>query len=208
MTTINRYNESIIYGIYHKDILIYIGSTIQKLWQRWSDHKKTLNIEKKNKLKLYNYMKQYPIQDFLIKIIENYNCNSQIELLKKEGEYQKEFNPECNTSRAGRTQKEYYNENKQVCQERNKEYYENNKEKCREIQKEWRINNADFKKELDTKWREENRELIRIKDKERRLNNNPEINCECGSKYKKLYKSCHIKTKKHIQFIENKNNIS
>ena len=51
--------------------------------------------------------------DCYIELLEYYPCNNKTELNKYEGQKQREFKNECiNINIAGRTKKEYYNENK------------------------------------------------------------------------------------------------
>tara|TARA_R110001606_G_C15344591_1_gene646949 strand:+ start:1519 stop:1746 length:228 start_codon:yes stop_codon:yes gene_type:complete len=51
-----------------------------------------------------------------------------------------------------------------------------------------------------------NKEKILLKKKEYRLKNISKINekftCDCNGKYTTQHKSCHMKTKKHLNFIE------
>jgi len=58
-------------------------------------------------------------------------CDNKEELTKKEGEYIR--STDCiNKQIAGRTQKEYREDNKEKVKEQRKEYYENNKDKIME----------------------------------------------------------------------------
>ena len=56
---------AVIYGIYHKGQIIYVGSTGQPLEKRWRQHK--TRMYKYPHMSLYKYMNQYNIQDFRIK---------------------------------------------------------------------------------------------------------------------------------------------
>lgn len=67
-----------------------------------------------------------------------------------------------------------------------KEYWEDNKEKFTELKKQYRA---------------DNKQAILEKGKEK-------ITCECGAKVTKYHISSHRKTKKHINFISNNDNIS
>jgi hypothetical protein len=113
-------------------------------------------------------------QDAKILLVELFPCNSKMELDAKEAEYIR--NNEC--------------VNKYIPQRTQKEYREENKEKI---------------KELINKYREENKEKIKEQNNNYKLNNKETltkiINCECGGIYQ--YKSAytHLKSKKHINFI-------
>ena len=107
---------------------IYIGSTIQKLCDRRAKHKNSMNCSSKILFEKYD--------DVRIELIEYFPCNNKEELNKKEGEYIR--NNDCvNRCIAGRTDKEYYEDNK----EQTKEYRDNNKEHKKEYDKEYYENN-------------------------------------------------------------------
>ena len=92
------------------DSLIYVGSTAEeRLSARFAKHKcgKTC--------KLYKYITQNCDGDWsnwYIELYELYPCNLKIELEKREGEIQREI-ATINKVIAGRTDKEYYQENKE-----------------------------------------------------------------------------------------------
>jgi hypothetical protein len=76
------YQNGKIYGIYYQDELIYIGSTILSLKQRFSNHFKT-----KNKSKIATFVKNNDKELFKMELIENYPCSNRTELCKREGYY-------------------------------------------------------------------------------------------------------------------------
>jgi hypothetical protein len=144
---------------------IYIGSTVNSLAKRLSQHKAGNNCcNSKYLFENYNVVR--------IELIEEYPCNNKMELDRKEGEHIRGNDKCLNRSIAGRTKKEYNENNK----EKLKEYYQNNKEKKKEYRKEYYENN---------------KEKIREK-----------ITCECGGRYSNDHKTHHLKTKKHIDFTQ------
>lgn len=165
----NKYQRGKIYKLVSSQTdKIYIGSTIQKLKYRKSQHEYKY---KKNENKSSKFICCY--DDFDIILIKEYPCNSKEELIREEGNMIKQYLDICvNYQIAGRTQKEskkeYYEKNK-------KEYYEKNKTKILEKRKEYR---------------NKNKNLINKKQKEI-------CNCECGFTYTKRNKARHLKTKKH-----------
>ena len=101
---------------------VYIGSTTTTLKQRLRKHHTPSN----------NTMSKQIIEgcNYEIILLENYPCNSKLELLKREGYFID--NNECiNKVKPGRTKKDY-----------NKSYYEKNKEKY----KEWNKKNYEKRK--------------------------------------------------------------
>ena len=92
---------------------------------------------------------------------------------------------------AGRTRKEYEDENKEQKKEYGKKYYIQNKEQIKEQEK---------------KYREEHKEKIKEREKEYYIQNNKEkIKCECGSIVNKSSLIRHKKTKKHIKLMISEN---
>jgi hypothetical protein len=151
---------------------IYIGSTTQPLYKRLyshkSHHKDYNTCSSKYLFENYDNVK--------IELIQEYPCNNKMELAKKEGQFIRENNECLNRRIAGRTPKEYNEDNKEDVKEYKKEYRENNKEYIKEYAKEWYEKVA----------------------KQRR---NEKFNCECGSVIRIGDKASHLKTKKHIAFM-------
>jgi hypothetical protein len=142
----NRYANGKIYCLRsHKTDNIYIGSTTQPLYKRLWKHKG----DKKNELANYD--------DVYIELIEEYPCKNKMELNRKEGEHIR-ANDCVNKIIAGRTRKEYYDDNRNEILEQKKQYrldnvdevleqdknnYIANKDKIRERQKQYHIDNRD-----------------------------------------------------------------
>jgi len=71
-------------------------------------------------------------------LIESFPCEQKIELERREGEVQLEFKGNgvdlINEYVAGRTKKEWYEQNRELLLEKYKEYYENNRVQINERQ--------------------------------------------------------------------------
>lgn len=175
------YNNGKIYKI-ASDLTdkIYIGSTTQSLAKRHYKHKKSYqqyingcyhNVSSFELIKLGN-------TDIIL--LENFPCNNKEELHARERYYIEQNKAICvNIRTPGRTDREYYNENKDAIKEHKKQYYNDNQEKILEKKKEYYHNN---------------KEQIAEKNKE-------QIMCECGSSIRKKELFRHYKSKKHINFI-------
>jgi len=91
----------------------YIGSTTQSLAKRKYDHNAKYKSYMKGK---YHYVTSFDIiknDNFDIYLIENYPCQSKEELHAREGYWQRKI--DCvNRITLGRTQKEYYDDNKEI----------------------------------------------------------------------------------------------
>jgi hypothetical protein len=133
---------------------IYIGSTVNSLSKRKGEHKsgyfnKTSHCNSKILFEKYD--------DVRIELIEKFACENRMELNAREGYYIRTL--ECvNKQIAGRTKKEYHENNKEKINEYYKEYREANKEYFKEYNKEYRENNKEYFKEYNKEYREDNRE--------------------------------------------------
>ena len=115
-------------------------------------------------------------RDKLIFIGKNYRENNKEELLKKAKNYREE-----NKEKVSYGKKKWYFKNKEKVIDRIKENYYKNKEQKIEKVKEYYNKNKEKVKE---------RESIKI-------------TCECGSIFRKYGLQKHVKTEKHLKFIEN-----
>jgi len=145
---------------------VYFGSTTDELRKRKNQHK-SKNHNCKSKILFEKY------DDVRIELVEEYPCNSKAELFKKEGEYIK--NNKClNRNVAGRTHKEYCEDNKESIKEYlhhyQKEYqfknYEKNKEKISERKKKYYKDNKEKILERIKKYNELFVKNLYIKEKE------------------------------------------
>ena len=173
------YQKSKIYKIYSvsNEELVYYGSTTKTLTARLANHIYEYN-NKKNKNITSNLI--FDTGDYKIELVENYPCANKQQLCKKEGEYIK--NNVCT--------------NKHIAGRSKKEWCENNKEYVKEYQKNYRENNKEYKKEYGKEYRENNKE--KLKDK---------ITCECGCIISKFNLKRHQRTPKHIKLMEEKNHL-
>ena len=182
-----NYQNSKIYELICSETgLKYIGSTTQKLCQRLSQHKIPSNRCASKTLinpKIY--------------LIENNACNSKEELHAIERKFI-ESNECVNKVIPGRTDKEWRDQNKESLTLKKKEYRESHKDKNKEYSQEYFQNNKELLLKRQKEYREKNREKINEKKKEK-------FNCDCGGHYCRSGKSYHLKSKKHIKYINSIN---
>ena len=145
---------------------------------------------------------------------------------KVEGRTRKEYY-EDNIEKIKDDRKQYYQENKDKILEYHKQYREDNKEYLQEYDKQRNETRKEYRQEYNQQYYNENRERILAQEKMYRENNKDKFKqkdktyydnnkdkilakqavkclCECGSHYTHNHKARHLKTKKHIAFIENK----
>ena len=178
------YKNSKIYTIRCNDdpTLIYVGSTIQKLSQRWTDHKKRMKNDKYKDIKLYKKLNEVGIDKFYIELFENVMCDNKEQLLAKEGEIIRKIGT-LNEKIAGRSHTEWIHDNPEYMKEYRHKHYLENKEAIINYQREYN---------------EKNKEKLQEKRK-------TTIICGCGLEINKCHKSRHEKSKRHLDLMDAKN---
>ena len=123
----SKYQNGKIYCIWsYETDEIYIGSTILSLDDRFKKHQNKYNLFLNNNFNFISSFEILKYKNAQIGIIEEYPCNTKLELHRREGELQKKI--KCvNRHIAGRSRKEFYKDNKDILLEKQKIYYENNK---------------------------------------------------------------------------------
>jgi hypothetical protein len=178
------YQKGKIYVIRnHVDDEIYIGSTCSSLSKRFNGHKNDMSHG--SGMQLYKHVEnQGGWATFYIELYENYPCDTKNELHRREGQIQRELKASLNKVIAGRTTKEYRQDN---C-EHIKAHYEKNKKQIIKYQQEYRIKNEEKVKARVKKHYEDNKDIIRGKQKKHYDENkdkmheraNRVVQCECG----------------------------
>ena len=197
----NKYENGMIYMIESPSAkLIYYGSTCMPLSKRLSSHK---NKYKNFKNGCNKFMASFNIldnDDYKIVLVEKYPCENKQQLFAREAYYIR--NNECvNKAIPNRTNKEYYQDNKQKIDNVNKAYYENNIEHIKELA---RIRYLDNKEKIDKQHKEyyeNNKECRRQYNRDHYKKTKENITCQCGESFLKKNTNRHNKSKKHIEFI-------
>jgi hypothetical protein len=159
--------------------LVYIGSTIQTLGDRFSKHKCDLkrHLEGRHRYKDSSFQ-VLECDDAKMELIEELEVADKKELFKREGYYQRTM--ECvNKFIADRSRKEWFDEHKEHLKEHQKKYHAEHKEHLNAISR---------------KYRDEHKEHLNAKH-----------NCDCGGRYATTHRSGHLKTKKHQDYINQSN---
>eukprot|EP00438_Fugacium_kawagutii_P033389 Skav211635 [mRNA] locus=scaffold2262:154654:155253:- [translate_table: standard] len=146
--------------------MTYIGSTCQTLAQRMAQHRRGMTTKQLQHLKLYQAMREMGKENFYIELIENYPCQSQDELFKKEGERIREYKSEFNKFISGRDAKAYYHENKQSILDYQKQYQQENKNQIKERKHQRYLSQKPEVAERDRQYYQDNREKILLQKKE------------------------------------------
>ena len=200
-----RYIEGKIYTITCEDGAVYVGSTYKTLKERLQRH---TNDER---CSMYKYIHNNYDGDWSkckINLYENYPCNSKEELSVREGEITRLIGT-INHRIAGRSHKEYINDNKDYFDKYHQEYRDNNKEIIAERHKNYYEKNKEILAEKNKKWREENIEKIKqYKNNKRDVINesyrkaNIKIECDCGCIIGKYQLKRHQTSQRHKDLME------
>ena len=178
MTAINKFNKSLLYTIRspHTD-KYYIGSTTQILCKRFGDHKRHYNQYLNGKDHFITSYKIIELGDAYIELLEEINCENRNQLEKREGELIREHKADCvNQCIAGRTRKEYYEENNDKILEKKKQYRIDNFEKVQASDKKFYYNNIEKMKEKHDNYYKTNSNKIKERQREYNLINKEKIN--------------------------------
>lgn len=190
---VNYQNSKIYKIVCDKTGLVYYGSTVQKLSDRLSGHKRKEGNVGVNQCMTKNMINPK------IYLVEDYPCDRKEQLLMRE-RYYIENNECCNLCIPGRTRKEYREDNKEYLSEKKKEYTKKNKEKKKEYDSEYNQKRYDCSCGASVKIKNKNRHESGGRHKE--FKKITEFyDCECGKTIKWGEKSRHFKTKKHQKFI-------
>ena len=195
----NKYRNGKIYKIvdigYNE---CYVGSTIEVLSKRMCHHRCNFNRNKPHPCNSSILFEKYGLETCKIELIENYPCNSKEELTAREGYHIKQNN--ClNKTVAGRSKKQWYQDNSEHVSNKAKEYREQNKEHIKEIKHIYYTNNKEY-------FNSKHKEHYQL-NKEKTLNHNREqIICECGCSISRRNIAAHKKSPKHLQQIKIKSN--
>ena len=177
----NRFENSKVYKLEcNVTGLIYIGSTTSELNVRLSKHKSSYKAYLDGK---YHYVTSFKVlesNDYDIHLLRSYDFDNNIDLLAKEGYYKKKIN--CvNKNTPGRT---------------DKEYYQDNKIDILEYQTEYRKQNKAIINEKIKIYHNKNKAKIALQQK-------AVLICDCGCSYTKVHKLRHMESKKHIKLMAN-----
>ena len=183
------YQQGKIYKLWSPSTnLVYYGSTVQSLSQRLGKH--IYSYKKYNEDNTKKYLSSFLVlecEDYKIELVEEYPCNNNQQLLRKEGEYQKNnicINKNINYTTINKCDeaKTHYEQNKEEIIKRVKEYQKKNADKIKERVKKYYENNPDKQKEKFKKYREANADKIKeqrrqhyLKQKELKKENIKEV---------------------------------
>ena len=184
----NKYQQGKIYMIKSNQTdKVYIGSTIRPLDVRFKSHEDRVGEKSTTSYMILEY------DDAYIELIEEYPCETKLELQSREGYYIRLYGDRIvNKKIIGRTDKEYI-----------KYWKNNNKEKVREYNKQWNIDNKQYFEDNRETIREYNKQYYELNRKKQLQKQGEKIQCSiCNSTVSRGNISSHKKSKKCKSFLE------
>jgi hypothetical protein len=170
----NRYQNGKIYTIRSNQTdKFYVGSTCLTLCQRLYAHRRAKkSYETQNNKRYTSSFEILKFDDHYIELLEEYKCENKSQLERREGELIRMHKENVvNLMIAGRTKKEYKDENKELTKQQNKKYKEQHKERLSIAYKKYYYENRDSISEKYKKYCEKNKEQL---SKARKEQYNPE----------------------------------
>jgi hypothetical protein len=167
-----NYENACIYQIVCKDVNItekYIGSTTN-LIQRRRAHKTVCYNDnaKRNNIFVYQFIRENgSFDNWDVVLVEKViDCKDKENLHKREKHYIESLKAELNKVIPTRSNKEWYEDNKEKINEKHEKYQKENKEKIAVKNKEYRGNNKEKIANQDKEYYQNNKEKIAKQKKE------------------------------------------
>jgi hypothetical protein len=193
-----NYQNGKIYKLWSpsNEELIYIGSTTQNLSMRKAGHIASFKRWQNQKSPFMTSFSVLECDDHRIDLIETFPCNSNEELLAREGYWIQNLACLNKYVPSGLSRKEYQTrylqENKKHKQSYDKEYNLIHKDSISKRGKQYYDKNKDFFSQKNREYREKSKRT--------------KCSCSCGLNFLKSDLRLHIKSKMHQNFVNNSKN--
>ncbi len=168
----------------------YVGHTTNKA-KRKQQHKTRCNNPNDEYYNFYVYQfirNNGGFDNWSMVVIEEYPCENVNQAKLRERYWLETLQATLNKVIPMRTPKEYREEHKEELTEWFKNNYQKNKQEIK-------IKHQEYY--------EKNKEKIGEYKKQYKKNHNENYECECGGRYNLTHKSTHMKTQKHINYLNN-----
>ena len=183
---VSKYEHGKIYRIWNtENDKIYIGSTVAALHKRMWKHRADAKLARNYKNSLYIEMNRLGHEHFKIELVEDYPCKSRNELNRREGEFIREYNSKLNKQIAGRTQKEYYDDNKDMIATRDQKYRNENKDKIKVRLRRYFEDNQEHLSEKAREYYKDNKDIIRERQRLYRIRVSDELKVKTHEYYER-----------------------
>lgn len=170
---------------------IYIGSTSNLLYKRINYHRRDYKKFLEGKRNMVTSAIILEAGGAYIELLEQYENVTKEQLLQYEGEHIRKNNNCVNKKIAGRTKKEYFEDNIEILREKKRQYAKDHKEEIKKKGEIYRNNNNEEIKKRKKIYYEKNKEKFLEK-----------MECECGGRYDHMTKKRHLRSKKHTNYLK------
>lgn len=186
----NKFNSSKLYRLEFDDGHYYIGSTTNKLINRFSSH--IVSSRNSSSKGLYAHMKEVEPKSVKIILISEHCLENGEQLRKLEDDLIRQHKDDglCLNINGS-----YWS--KEMGSNYHKEHYLKNKQHILDYHKEYQKDNNKYKE-----YQKQYRDLNRTKINNKKSEWNTYVQCICGSNILKEHKNRHEHSAKHIKFIE------
>jgi hypothetical protein len=141
---------------------IYIGATCSQLNKRYYEHKSFYKTGRKT----CNSLELFKLGETRIELIEDFPCERKEQLNAREGYYIKLYKDICiNRNIAGRTHKEYKQDNKEQLIKQHKKYYESHKEQKKQY---YEVNKENIK-EAQKRYKQKNEGVPKTEEEKQKI---------------------------------------
>ena len=192
----NKYSKGKIYSV--RNIIdddVYIGSTCSSLSQRMVKHR---SGSKKVKMRLYDKMQEIGVDNFYIELVEEHPCDNIEQLRRREGELIRQMGT-LNNRIDGRTQSEYYQDNR----EEKLKYMADNREYFLQKHREYNeLHREELRAKDNARYEAADKKELYQKAKEWKC---IKLECSCGGKYTLAHKAEHEQSRRHRLHVDSKN---
>jgi hypothetical protein len=171
------YSKTLIYYVYHNNILLYVGHTTDNIRRKGQHKIDCYNVKgKRYNYKFYKHIRDNEIEWNEIRWeYDKYPCNDVYEAERQEGLKIRELKPLCNMVVPRRTKKEYYNDNIDKIKEKQQVYRIENKDELKKYMNQYQEDNIEKIKENKKEYYENNKEVILKKTKDYATKNEEKI---------------------------------
>lgn len=197
-----RYQNGKIYKLVNNvDDEIYVGSTCQSLAKRLYWHKlSSVGV----KSPIYLHINKVGVENIKIILVEEYSCDSKIQLLARERYWINKLEASLNRNKnpgllleLGMVQYSRYScrrwrtKNREYSLEMGRRWHAENKDRSYKTHRKWIIKNKDYSNKYARQYRLRNKERINRKTK-----------CGCSGSYSTTNITNHLRTKKHQEWLK------
>jgi len=214
------YSRTCMYKLCCKDPSIkdeYYGHTTNKIKRKQNHKFNCINsISNEHNQYVYKFIRENGgWENWSMIVVEEYPCENVNEAKLRERHWIETQRATLNKHIPMKSKQEYIEEHREEIKENQREYYEKHREERLEYHKQYREERKEEIKENQREYYEKHKEEILERNKQYREEHKEEIreqksqkfDCECGGSYTNSHKIRHMKTQRHLKYLEDLNKL-